>query len=531
LAWIAAITLLAAVGSTVNPWPRDGWYQTQYFLAGHFLDWDNYTPIAAPALLYACAHGIAQIFHLDLAGEFYVASALQNLLLALSAYFVYRTLVLLRLPRLALPLALLVLLCVLSTGLAQAFYSEGVCLFLMSAALLALIPVYEDANLAARKFWILAVSCGVSIALLVLTRLTPGLLIPAIALLLFRRVPLRRNLQFTGTLTAITVLAIALTIVGNHARFGRYELTNSSGRHLWQGIKDFSDGPLKNSWDYQVLKRVEPNLQGKNWWDVPPDPHNSWADPREAMLQKLSHEAIRNAPLTYLAHGAAKFVKTIGVMPYRLGYESIGHLWDPLHRTEPLPALTDVAGIPKTYSNAVDGATRALHAGFAWLYPVTIFTIALFSLSLVTEFLGRFILRRKTRDNGKVALMLTAVFTAVGVALAAIPLAASGFTAGALTGSAACLLLLAVCAPLLHAHLSRGERSSLESDAAVLYCFSAILFFGTLWFTWQVEFNNSRNVLPYLPLWAVMLGLAVHSQARAILNLRVRAGPLTYAAE
>src|SRR5262245_1080984 len=109
--WIllAALTLLVAAGATVNPWPRDGWYQTQYFLFGSFHDWDNYTPIAAPALLYGCAHWLAQLCGLDLAGEFYIASALQNLLLVVSAYFVYRSLVLLDLSRAALPLALVFL--------------------------------------------------------------------------------------------------------------------------------------------------------------------------------------------------------------------------------------------------------------------------------------------------------------------------------------------------------------------------------------------------------------------------------------
>ena len=34
------------------------------------------------------------------------------------------------------------------------------------------------------------------------------------------------------------------------------------------------------------------------------------------------------------------------------------------------------------------------------------------------------------------------------------------------------------------------------------------MFFGSLWFSWQIEMPNSRNTLPYLPFWAVMLATA-----------------------
>ena len=33
------------------------------------------------------------------------------------------------------------------------------------------------------------------------------------------------------------------------------------------------------------------------------------------------------------------------------------------------------------------------------------------------------------------------------------------------------------------------------------YSFLAFMFFGSLWLSWQVETNNTRNVLPYLPFY------------------------------
>jgi hypothetical protein len=39
----------------------------------------------------------------------------------------------------------------------------------------------------------------------------------------------------------------------------------------------------------------------------------------------------------------------------------------------------------------------------------------------------------------------------------------------------------------------------------------SVLFFGSMWFSWQIEAPNSRNVLPYLPVLAIMFGAAIRS--------------------
>jgi hypothetical protein len=33
------------------------------------------------------------------------------------------------------------------------------------------------------------------------------------------------------------------------------------------------------------------------------------------------------------------------------------------------------------------------------------------------------------------------------------------------------------------------------------------MFFGSLWFSWQIEAANIRNVVPYLPFLAVMVAV------------------------
>jgi putative flippase GtrA len=413
---LPVITLAVMLGSKVNPWPRDGWFETQYFLFGHFPGYDNYAPVSAPALLFRLGHAIAVALGLDLVGEFYVGAVLQNLLILLSACFVYFALRAMRFTALAGLVAIGFLLCLLSTNVPQAFYSESTVVFLMAAVLLVVVLLPEATG---ARFWALTATCSVLVGLLVLTRMTPIFLIPAIALLFFRRMPLLRVAQLTGALAVMTVLLLTVTVLANHARFGRYELTNSSGRHLWQGVIELS---------------ADPALRGLNWWEVPPAGLTTLADPRDPMLGSKAKEIIRREPGRYLLQGAKKFATTIGVAPYYFGTGgSTGHT-NPLQRTQLLPSLMG----SERYDAVVHGVMRRVYIAFSWVYPITIIVIA-----------AAWILRLLRRER----------------------------TAGA---------------PLIS-----------------FYSCLALLFFGSLWFSWQVEIENSRNAVPYLPLWAMMLAMAV----------------------
>ncbi len=504
-------TALAAVGLNVNPWPRDGWYQTQYLLFGRFPGWDDYTPIAAPALLYRGAHALASRMGLGLAGEFYVASALQNLLLLLDAFLIHGTLKLVGAGRLAGPLAIGFLLFVLSIGLPQCFYSENAALFLMSALLLALARLLYGTGRSPGGFWGTAALCGVLIGLLALTRMTPLLLVPAVALLLFRRLPARRVAQFTAALVLITALMLGGTVLANRMRFGRYELTNSWGRHLWQGVKDFSDRALAHSSEYQALRRLDPHVQGEYWDKLPPDvfvpayvPIQTFVDPREPLLRRLAVEAIRAAPGLYLRHGAMKFVRTIGFAPSRDGFAGPGW-WNPLRRQQSLPPLLDRMHAPRLCSAAVAAAARGIYAALGWLYPLAVFAIALSCLAVAAEHLSAWLTEHLSARLRRLAPL--AVFVLFGAPLTLIPVATAGGRPSALIGALACAVLLAVCATLLHRAL-REPRAALPPRAGIsLLCFSALVFFGSLWFTWQIEVQATRYAIPYLPFLMIMLAL------------------------
>jgi hypothetical protein len=246
--------------------------------------------------------------------------------------------------------------------------------------------------------------------------------------------PVRRIAQLTGVAVAASVLFIGVTVLANHARFGRYELTNSSGRHVWQGVMAITDNA---------------QFRGLNWWEVPPEGFFiTRQDPREPLLAVLSRQTIREKPGQYLLQGVKKFVTTITVPPYYFGTGGTKGHTNPLNRTELLPSMASVmhAG---AYEKVVHGVMRRLYIAFKWIYPVTIVVIGVTWVALVV--------RRERRSAG----------------------------------------------PLIS-----------------FYSFLALVFFGTLWFSWQVEIENSRNAVPYMPLWAIMLAMAVEYWRRLIFKPR-----------
>jgi hypothetical protein len=516
---VVALILTTAVGALclpVNPAPFDGWYKTQYYLFGSFLGQDNYAPIAAPAILFRIGHALAVQMGGGLVEEFYIASVLQNLLVLASACFVYYTLKVWRL-NLARTVAIGYLLLVLSTGLPQAFWSETVVLFLMSAVVLVLALVLNDAGGSAARFWSLAIVCGVMVGALVVTRATPVFLIPAIALLFFYRMPFARVIHFTGTITMITVLALAATVIGNHFRFGRYELTNSSGRRLWAGVKDFSDRALGTSEDYQALKRLDPNIEGKSWWELPaavshqirrPGAFDEEAYPLDPLLTKLAFEAIWNEPILYLKQGAKKFVITIGAAPYNLASYEPERGWNPLGRSDLLPPLWNVMKGPGGWSAAVQRAFEGIHRLFEWLYPVTIFAIAVSYLALVLQQLDRFIGRCVVADSSARQNILIAVFVAVGPVLVLIPLKFRGLSWESLTVSWLCATMLGVLTAILIRSTQHSPPTRSSGADFSQFSFLVLVFFGTLWVSWQEDTANSRLTIPFLPFWSVMLAQA-----------------------
>lgn len=516
---LALLTICGALTLIVNPWPRDRWYLTSYMLFGSFPGYDDYTPVSVPAFLYFGAHSLARVLGLDLAGEFYVASLMQDLMLFLSACFLYWAIRLMRMPRVAATVAIAFLIVVFLIGLPHTFYSENAVICLMSALILTFAAILHGRDLSERRFWTLAIVSGVLIGLLVVTRMTPVLLIPLMPVLFWRRLPARRITVVVGAAMVITLTLLMGLAISNHARFGRYEVTNSSGRHLWQGVKDFSDRALAGSREYQALERVKPRLQGTYWDKIPPaGPYRTVADPREPMLKRLAMQAIRNAPGLYLLHGVKKFVREIGQAPSQDLHAPAGEAWNPLRRTEPLPPLLDVMHVPPKFSAAGRALLQVGYDAFERVYPISIVVLALSGMAMASEHTHRVLSRRWAHAARPLRLLLLSVFLVAGVLLAAIPFSVFGRTRDGYIEGGLCALLVGFVTSLLADTLGKRSATASTGEDHSLFFFSALAFFGSLWFTWQVEFQAPRYALPYLPFWAMMLAIAVPYWKRAVSN-------------
>ena len=521
------IIFIAVLFSTlmlpVNPWPIDGWFETQYRLFGHFPGQDNYTPIAAPAVFYKIAHWISRALQLDMAGEFYTASILQNALLFLSGCFVFYSCQLMGMHRAAGATAIVFILFVLSTGLTQAFWSESTALFLTSALLLLTIRLYSGHGGSPGRFFSMTVIRGVVLALLVATRIVPILFIPALAMLFYQRISNRQLLVYTVLVSLITALGLALMAGSNYERFGRFELTNSSGKHLWQGVTPIVDRALSHSPEYQVLKAIDPNIEGKPWWDTP-DPQaipELGGISRERLLGQLAKEAIINEPWLYIKFGLKKFAQTVGEVPYQLGYGTKWKQFNPLNTEEFLPPIGEsMLRLPAPLANGLRAILDSIWQVSRVLYPVAIFFVLTSWYAMYIRGI-RLLPSRSIRIRTTESVISLAkrkwgipVFFVLGV-LTSSGLAAFAYESGLFRKA----LVFGLCTVILVGQTrflstftgSIGNPIEAEHKKVqgCMYTFLIVMFFGSMWVSWQLEFPNSRNVLPYLPLAAVMVALAL----------------------
>ena len=229
-------------------------------------------------------------------------------------------------------------------------------------------------------------------------------------------------------------------------------------------------------------------------------------DAREAVLGTLARRAIAHEPMKYVLHGLSKFFETIGTAPYRLGYVERGG-WDPLRRSDRLPSLADALHVTPRFSAIVEWFFRIVHAVFEILYPITIVTIALTYIAMLLGKIDRALLRHRLRTSLRRRTLLI-VFLLAAAPLVLIGAAAHVSAHKALLISGICIVLVLAFAAILSRSIERLESNEDARLDFTLYSFSFLIFFGSLWFSWQIESSSPRNAIPYLPFWAVMLGSA-----------------------
>ncbi len=230
-----AFCVLVAVTQSVNPFTHDGWFESQFRLFGRFPGADNYTPIAAPAFFYAMTYAIRLVIDGSLEAQFYIASVAQNLLLFFTGVFLYLTHRLLGLPRLGLIAASILVLFVQSTLLAQAFWSESLMIFLVSATLLVGVYLLTKANVRRRSFYhSLVLLFDLLLAVSVVTRIVPILILPGLIVLFWAHCSRQQAIRFATRSTGICTLVVLVHPPGFDppAMVGRIDETEVS---RWPG--------------------------------------------------------------------------------------------------------------------------------------------------------------------------------------------------------------------------------------------------------------------------------------------------------
>jgi hypothetical protein len=507
---LGLMTLTSALTLPVNPWPLDGWFHSQERLFGTFPGADNYTPIAAPAVFYKINHLFASALQLGLTGEFYLASLAQNGLLLLSACLIFFSCQTLGMRWTARFAAIAFLIFVLSTAAPQAMWSDSVVISLFSAILFTTLKIYCGGVSRPVEFGMATIASGLIVGVLVVTRAIPILLMPALSLLFYySHLSRRRFAGYVLGVTLIPAIVIFGALTSNYARFGRFELTNSSGRHLWESVKGMSDAALAASPKYLSLRQLNPELQGKGWWQIQFPSGAGGEFYGDNLLREVAKDVIRNRPLSYFALGAKKFATTVGRSPDRIGYYSLPDWYrrspqnadwagDPLHADGFLPSIV-ASGIklPKGLGSIAYSAQAHVFELTERLYPFAIFLV------LTTYCIG-FLIARRSRYTG----VLHVLFGIPIVAVASFGIV-GGVSWAALVGS--CLVALTAQATLIqkYSKTDAGQSALLVETDGIFYSFLVFMFFGSLWLGWQFESGSTRHALSYSPFLAIMVGMAL----------------------
>ncbi len=369
---LLGLCLLTAVTQAVNCFPDDGWFQSQYRIFGHWPGADNYTPIAAPAFFYAATHGLAALLSLNLVQEFYLASVLQCGLLFCSLALIHHGL---RQLAVGPVLARVVVSCtaayLAATLLTQAFWSENIMIFLMAAVACLVARIIGSASLPTPRHVLLthAMVLALVLSVAMITRVVPLILLVPLALVLVHRRGLGGALRCLAIIIPATGLVVVMAVLANSVRFERMELSNSTGRHLWQSIYPIAPQMLHDHPAYPALVAAYPELHKQDWWAIVPQKipgfeHHS----QESFLRELSLWAVKHHPGPWLHFGGEKFLSMVLKPLPRIGlWYRVDPATNPLDRTTPLPPLV---GEP------LSGAWRALldraHAAFSTAHPALV---------------------------------------------------------------------------------------------------------------------------------------------------------------
>lgn len=503
----------------VNPWPIDGWYLSKDTLFSYLPNEDNYTPVAVPAYVYRSLYFVGGILGVSETGQFYLAAFFQYLILFVSMWYVYRTLSLIYAQKVAFGTTLVWLVFVLIKGLPMAFWSENIMLFLMSLTVYLSVNGLVDSEKSPYGNVLIFVFLSFSIGLMATTRITPILIIPLLLVVSIGRYSVRRLSLVTGAMLVLSLLMLEAVKVQNLFIFERYEVSNSIGRHLWQGVSPLSTETGIDSVALSEFRERVPEIDGLNWWEVF-DKYKSVYPARtevqfEDELKVVALDIIYENPNAYISLGVKKFIKTVARGPFQLGYSK--GTSNPLNTDEMLEApIEGILG--KTYIiDRLQTVHRVADYATYFVYPVVIAIILCFSFGCILKFFGLFSNATPVIVRS-LYLSICMIFTSLIIEFPEIVTWSGPIQFwGKQIYSIYIKLFVLGCLFMFNFWLF-FRYTKKKTDVVIfshsflrLYVFCFVLFFGTLLISWQLETNVPRYMLPLIPGLCVLTGSCIHA--------------------
>ena len=354
-----AVSVLVALTIPVNPFPVDGWYASQDLLFGRPTLRSNKSPVALPAIVFWLGARLNEFFGGGPASQMYVTAAIQNVLLAVSAFLVLTAGKRLGICWPAYAAASVMMLCGLSTYMTMSFWSEATVFFFMTLSVFLLVSAHVRAPPSAWSAAGNAISFGSLVGALTVTRVTPVVMLASYMIVLWSvNRPGRAALMSSLTFAALLAL-IAGQLLANHYRFDRYELSSSAATHLWNSVSDYADEVLDESPHYAVVKEYLPDAQGKRPWQLRRELMDRGFTRGEArdLIHGMAWYLVSERPVSMLLLGFRKSLDFLAMAPNRFGkypprFVDSATRRNPLGRQTYLPALVAPTGLSRVLDSA-----------------------------------------------------------------------------------------------------------------------------------------------------------------------------------
>ena len=253
-----------------------------------------------------------------------------------------------------------------STFTAQSFWSENVMLPLVTAILWLTLRVPRGPRLSSSGLRAAAAALGLMLGLAVISRAVPILLLPAV--LLFTTFEMERSRWRSMTRVAVTacVAVVLLQMTANLVRFGRFELSRSTGLHLWNAVAQDADVILAEEPLYRQMKAEVPDIAELWWWDLPREVAGvADNEALEAKLRPILIRGISRHPGVFLRSGLIDLFVVLPRAPTQNGYLRAEY-YNPLGRETMLPAPGRAS---PTLLGLLDSLYIAGRRGYAYLIP------------------------------------------------------------------------------------------------------------------------------------------------------------------